>query len=255
MEETSLYFPSTIFRRSYELARSLNLRDQMRECADLLSNPQLLGDELLDACAAISSFDESELPSVCEIEASAPDEDSSELILEHFYRGQRLEIVGGPDFSCLATNVRPVAEGCPSQGDMKDGLDYIGLLDLADAPATPALGVVQSVDDTSAYALLLRILACLSELAPGTRFRQLNREHLKGALAEDARFEMHLVLWNEAPMSPDQTALCEFARDLVEVTRSGIERNGELSARVGTFRCLTMNPGDFYNRLDSIWQV
>ena len=255
MTDHALYLPSTVLRRSYELARAIDHASQIRECADLLSNPELLIGELLDAYAAIESFDESELPAVCELEACASDEDAAELVLEHFYEAQEVEVIADPDFSfkTVATNVRPVSEVYPSPEGLKDGLDYIAVRPGPDTQ--PILGAVQSCDDTSGYALLLRALACLTELAPRSRLTQLDRGSLKGALGEDPRFELHLVLWDEHGLSDQESILCEFARDLAEAARAGMARVPALGSRIGAIRCLRMNPSEFENRLWQIWEI
>jgi hypothetical protein len=255
MTDSALYLPSTVLRRSYELARSIDHASQIRECADHLSNPELLIGELLDAYAAIESFDESELPAICDLESPNPEQASEELVLEHFYETQGIEVVADPDFGfrCIATNVRPVFEVCPSSEGLKDGLDYIAVR--SDLDAQPIIGAAQSFDDTSAYPLLLRALACLTELAPVTRFSQLNRAPLKGALGEDPRFELHLVLWDEDGFSEQEEMLCEFTRDLAEVARTGMARVPALGSRIGAIRCLRMNPSEFDNRLWQIWEI
>jgi len=114
------------------------------------------------------------------------------------------------EFRCIATDVRPVSEVCPSPDGLKDGVDYIAVCPGEDP--SPILGFAQSCDDTSAYALLLRALTCLAEFAPATRLDQLNRDWLKGMLPEDPRFEVHLVLWDESEFTAEESTLCELGR-------------------------------------------
>ena len=61
MGEHTLHLPSTRIRDSYLRARSIDHDQQILECADLLSHPELIADEMLDAYAVIESFGESEL--------------------------------------------------------------------------------------------------------------------------------------------------------------------------------------------------
>jgi hypothetical protein len=255
MTDSALYLPSTTLRRTYELSRAIDHAAQIRECADHLSNPGLLVGELLDAYAVIESFDESELPIVCKLEMRSSLEDEMELVLDHFHDGQEVKVLAKPsfEFRCIATNVRPVSEVCPSQDGLKDGVDYIAACSEEDP--SPILGFAQSCDDTSAYALLLRALACLTEFAPATRLDQLNREWLKGMLPEDPRFEVHLVLWDESEFTAQESTLCELARDLAEVARAGMAQVPSLQSRLGIVRCLGMNPSQFDARLRQIWEI
>ena len=180
-----------MLRRTYELSRSQDLGDQIRECADHLSNPQLLAGELIDAYQAIRSFDESDLPAICKLEKEERFDDDGELILEHFYIQQKIQVESDNSFRffCAATNVRPVSEICPTPDGIKDGVDYIGIGQEGELLGVPMLGIVQSFDDTSAYALLLRGLACLTELATDARVNQLNENWLAGALSPNQMYQ------------------------------------------------------------------
>ncbi len=257
MSESALYLASTLLRRTYELSRSQDIPSQIRECADHLSNPQLLAGELIDAYQAICSFDESDLPAICELERKDRDEISGELVLEYFHSGQELAVpaLSGFRMRCLATNVRPVHEICPSGEGMKDGVDYIAVGMEGDASGTPMLGVAQSYDDTSAYALLLRGLACLTELATDARVDILNEQWLAGTLSGEPRFELHLILWDEEDSCPEEAILRELARDLAEVARASMAAEPRLAARLGTIRCLRMDPAEFSGHLGHDWSI
>jgi hypothetical protein len=255
MTNPSLYLPSTILRKSYERARSSDLAIQIQECADLLCCPELLSSEILDAYAAIESFGESEMVDMCHLESSEDEEACDELVLEHFYETQEVQVAAQPSFAfrCIATDVMPVPELLPSAEGARDGFDYVALR--PELGADPILGVAQSSDDTSAYALILRMLACFTELVPQTRLDAVNRSRLKGALDPDPTFELHVVLWDEGSPSAQELTLCEFARDLAEVARSGMQSRPELGRRVGRIRCLRMDPRCFDNRLWQVWEI
>lgn len=256
MSEDTLYLPSTRLRRSYERARSVGHAQQIQECADLLSHPVLMVSELLDAYEVIESFGESELDLVCNLERRERDDVSEELVLDHFYEGQEVSVIcrSAPSFGfrCLATDVRPVPELVPSEAGVRDGFDYIA--EPLRAGARPILGVAQTLDDSSAYPLLLRLLCGLTELAPATQLNVVNTDRLKGALHADARFDLHMVLWDEGGLDASQTALCELSRDLAELAREGVAGTA-LASRVGRIHCLRMNPGDFDGELEEMWRI
>lgn len=256
MPSDSLYLPSTMLRNSYERARSVEHGQQIQECADHLSYPELMVSELLDAYEVIESFGESELDLVCTLERRVPGDDSEELILDHFYEGQEVTVAGGDGarfgFRCLATDVRPVPELVPSAEGMRDGFDYIA--EPLRSGDLPILGVAQTLDDSSAYPLLLRLLSCLTELAPATQLNVVNTDRLKGALQADTRFDLHMVLWDEGGLDESESTLCELSRDLAELARDGVAGT-PLAARIGRIHCLRMNPGDFKGELEEMWQI
>ena len=57
MPHPTLFLPSTRLRRSYEHARAIDGASQIQECADLLSNPELIVAEIDDAYRAVETFD------------------------------------------------------------------------------------------------------------------------------------------------------------------------------------------------------
>ena len=256
MPEDTLYLPSTQLRHSYERARSVEHAQQIQECADLLSHPELLASELLDAYGVVESFGESELDLVCNLERREPSDDSEELVLDHFYEGQEVTVSCregfGFGFKCLATDVRPVPELVPSSDGVRDGFDYIA--EPLRADALPILGVAQTIDDSSAYPLLLRLLCCLTELAPATQLNVVNTDRLKGALQPDTRFDLHMVLWDEGGIDDSESTLCELSRDLAELARDGVAGTA-LASRVGRIHCLRMDPGNFQGELEEMWRI
>jgi hypothetical protein len=257
MEEQSLHLPSTRLRCSYQRARAIDHAQQILECVDLVSHPELLVDEMLDAFAVIETFGESELDLVCDMTRRAPNEESAELLLDHFYDGQEISVAtpDEPDwtFRCLATDVRPVPELIPSGHGARDGFDYIAVPGEEDL--RPILGVAQSMDDSSAYPLLLRLLACLTELAPASQLKIVNDDRLKGLLPPDPRFDLHMVLWDDGQDDEQIATLGELSRDLAEVARVGMAGCPALSARVGRIHCLRMNPSTFDGELEEIWRL
>jgi len=255
MSDPCLYLPSTALRKSYERARSVDHTVQIQECADLLCCPELISSEILDAHAAIESIGEPELVEICRVETRDRPASGQELPVDHFFESQEVKVAAEPSFAfrCVATDVLPVQELLPSPGGLRDGFDYIALRPELDA--NPILGVAQTIDDRSAYAVLLRMLACFTELVPAPRLEQVNQCYLKGALGPDPTFELHIVLWDEGNPTPQELTLCEFARDLAEVARAGMRSRPELARRMGKIRCLRMDPNHFENRLWQVWEI
>jgi hypothetical protein len=250
--EPSLYLPSSVLRRSYEHVRGIDLDEQIRELADLLSNPEIIVCELVDAYAAIESFDESDLSQMCHGHTES-DDDDGELLLDHFYEGQEIGVTSEPDFSlrCIAVDVLPVPEIFASPDCMKDGLNYIAERS-GDVPE-PVLGVVQSIDDAAAYPLMMRALACFTEIASPPRFGRINESILKSTLPAHPRFDLQLVLWEEDGLSEAETTICQLTHDLAEVVLSAISSHEALATRLAGIRCLKMDPRRFENRLTEIW--
>ncbi len=257
MDQASpLYLPSTLLRTSYERARSVDHAQQIQECADLLSHPELMASELLDAYGVIESFGESELDLVCNLERRESGDESEELVLDHFYEGQEVTVACTADadfeFRCLATDVRPVPQLQPTGESVRDGFDYIA--ESLEPGNLPILGVAQTFDDSSAYPLLLRLLASLTELAPAQQLNVINTDRLKGALQADARFDLHMVLWDDGEGDASAITLCELARDLAEASRAGIAGT-PLAARIGRIHCLRMDPSEFDGELEEMWRI
>jgi hypothetical protein len=242
-------------RGSYLRARTIDYDQQILECADLLSHPELLVDEMLDAYEVVESFGESDLDLVCDITRKPPSGEEAELLLAHFFEGQQICVEAADqsswEFRCLATDVRPVPELVPTGHSAHDGFDYVA--EPTDPDARPILGVAQSLDDSSAYPLLLRLLSCLTELAPAKQLNVMNSDRLKGALQPDACFDLHMVVWDDGKFEGDVSTLCELSRDLAEVARNGMAQNSGLASRVGSIHCLRMDPSHFRGELEEMW--
>jgi hypothetical protein len=251
--DPTLYLPSSVLRRSYEHARGIAHEEQIRELADLLSNPEIIAGEVIDAYANIESFDESELSQMCHAPQKDPNEDSGELMLDHFFEGQEIEVLSDPGFGfrCIAVDVLPVPELFASPDGMKDGLNYI--CEHKGDVQTPVLGVVQSSDDTAAYPLLMRALACFTEIASPSRYAHINESILKSSLPAEPCFDLQLVLWEEDALSDTETTICQLTHDLAEVVLAAISGHASMAARLSGIRCLKMDPRRFDNRLTELW--
>jgi len=137
----------------------------------------------------------------------------------------------------------------PAGEGIRDGFDYVA--EPADAGDLPILGVAQTFDDSSANPLLLRLLCCLTEFAPARRLNVVNTDLLKGALQPDARFDLHIVLWDEGDPAP---SLCELTRELAEMARDAMA-DTVLGERVGRIHCLRIDPGAFDGELKEMWRI
>jgi hypothetical protein len=258
--------PRTSLRAAYDRVRALPLVQQMRECVDLLENPTVLASELAEAYVLLESV--CEPPGAEEIEAGAAapggEADEAELTLEHFGAGREVRVVGASaeplfDFACLSGGLYPLAPGADPAPD--GGLDYVGLLREPAGPGTgPVIGVVESLGDATPYALLLRLLACLTELAPAAQAERLERGLFKGALGSSPIFDLHLVLWRppgkvERIPGSEHRSLFELTRDLAEIARSACAETPQLGAVLGSILCLRMDPDDFRGTLVLEWRV
>jgi hypothetical protein len=260
--------PRTPLRAAYERVRALPLVQQMRECVDLLENPTVLASELAEAYVLLESTCEpigaEELAAGSGAPAAGSGEDEAELTLEHFGPGREVRVVGASaeplfDFACLSGSLYPLAPGADPAPD--GGLDYVGLLREPAAPGTgPVLGVVESLGDATPYALLLRLLACLTELAPAAQAERLERGLFKGALGSSPVIDLHLVLWRppgkvERIPGSEHRSLFELTRDLAEIARSACAETPQLGAALGSILCLRMDPDDFRGTLVLEWRV
>ena len=235
--------PPTRLRASYERIRALPPEVQLRECIDQLGNPEILVSEFLEAACEV----EARLAAVTSPPAAAPD--AGELMLEYFSPGRVIDIAQGSaaGFTCLASNVDPLRRTRSADDGERDGLDYVGL----GPERTPAcLGAVQSERDRTPYLVLLRLLACASELAPAAQRQWLDRELCGGRIGPEARFDLHLVLW-QGESSP----LHELARDLAEVVKEAALDDPLFPRMLEGIAAFQMDPDAFEGKLLPAWRV
>lgn len=177
------------------------------------------------------------------------------LAESYIYEGRDLFVLGQPcAFTCLSTNVNPLPGAASSEARLSSGLDYVGLT--CDETTTPVLGAVQAPGDATAYPLLLRALACLSEMAPRLQARRLNRWFFKGALGEEPVFDLNLVVWDASDEEEaEATPIRQLTRDLAEKVKIAILERSELPTILRDIVCLRMNPNRFDGRLRFDWRV
>jgi hypothetical protein len=246
--------PVTSLRRTYERARNLTLAEQVEECVDLLGHPEILVTEMLDAFCCIDDWvDTAVLPPLDETEEFGV-VDLDDLANEIFYSTREIAVLKEPcGFTSFSSDVDPLRELRPAKkkGE-RDGFDYVGLT--CDPSRTPVLGVVQSDRDTSAYPLLLRGLACLSEMAPAVQIERMNRQFFMGVLGPEPRFDLNLVVWDNWERN-DRASLDPLTRDLAEQVKAAILERGRHPGILRDIVCLRMNPKRFDGRMRFDWRV
>jgi hypothetical protein len=244
-------FPPNPLREAHAHVRSLPLESQLRECVDQLGHPELIAAELREAFQAVRRWvDGRELPPVEPVELDAVD--LEELAREDFYATREIAVQGGARaFTCLASRFDPLGELGPV-APPRAALDYVGVS--CDAARLPVLGAVQSKEDSSAYPLLLRGLACLAELASVSQLERLNHRLFGGALGVCPSFDLDLVL-REAPEHGEHAALEQLTRDLAERIKTVIRGDAQFPRILRDVVCLRMKAAPFDSRLRFAWRV
>jgi hypothetical protein len=246
--------PVTALRRSFERARCLSPVAQIQECVDRLVRPERVAALVLDAYRAIER-------GLAELEDEVPEPDEgarpATLVEQFFWKTRELIVHGDASFTCLATNVHPLGP-LPSIGSgrtperLSEGLDYVGLI--CDASSTLVLGVVQAPGDSTAYPLLLRLLACLTEMAPRAQRERMNHRHFLGVARESTRFDLNLVQWDRTD-DPRTTPISQLTRDLAENVKRAIGESPDFPPILRDVVGLKMNPDRFDGRLRLDWRV
>lgn len=249
--DTAVGYPVTPLRANYERARSLDLSGQIRECIDLLENPDLIAEDVLASFFQIEeSFGRGNLnPDVLRLAYDRQRAEQEEP--EWFYGSRDLSVLGDScSFTCLTSNVEPLP-GSPKT-DPTTGLDYVGLT--CDVRSAPVLGVVQSEQDATAYPLFLRALACLAETSPFEQRMRMKSQCFRGAFSNDARFDLHLVVW-EFCEGEERTPICQLTRDLSELVKNVLASHERFPSFLADIVCLRMNPERFDGRMRFDWRV
>ncbi len=248
--------PPTCLRETYQRVRALPLEEQVRDCVDQLTHPEVLLEEMRDAFAAVElAFAVHGGPTPVPSWAHAGEVEawSRGVRPPLFYPGRDVAVIHARRaFTCLAVDLDPLS-GSPIQGAGEGGgLDFIGIT--CDATATPVLGGVQSTRETSAYPVFLRLLAALTEMAPEDQVRRLNEPCFRGVLRDQPTFDLTLVLWDEHEET-DRTPLAQLTRDLAERVKGAVRDHKRWGSLVRDVVCLRMNPKRFDGRLRYEWHI
>jgi hypothetical protein len=231
------------------------LSAQVEDCVDALSHPEVIVEEMVDAFGAATlavRIHDGPIP------APPHEQQRSEggPGRAFFFPGRDITVLSWPRaFTCLAVDIDPLSGFPVEEAGLGGGLDYAGLT--CDATATPVLGGVRSVKETSAYPLLLRLLACLTEIAPEGQMKRLNGPYFRGVVRARPAFDLNLVLWEEDEGEAGQirNTLTQLTRDLAERMKREIHGSGRGPELLRDVVCLRMNPSCFGGGLRYEWHV
>ena len=223
----------TPFRQRFERASSLELASQLQECVDYLENPQVLIAEFLESYYLVESKldpeqEDESLEALGEEVVLEPFFDSLELMVRAGSRVERVRCLTGA-FAPLAGEVHPALE--------RQGVDFVGL---REGSERIVLGVSDPNGDSSSFALLLRGLNCLAELAPPFQLTRLRRHVLRERLDPDGCFDLLLGIGG-VDKEPDALSLMLLTRDLAEVFKRAMEAEGQFSGTVGRIDCVSLD--------------
>jgi hypothetical protein len=248
--------PTIALRAFEERTRALSLESQMVECVDLLQNPSLLVDEVLESVSEVREAKEAS-NGLRIVSSEACDRDA------FFYPSRELFVQGdGGSFTCLATELdfqdgatpvlppAPVDEGFVRQGRT---IDYAAVT--CESRPLPVLGFAQRSEAESGYPLLLRALSSLIELVGPRRFDLLDRDVYRGLLGPAPVFDLALVLWDDGEVPDERRPLCELTRDLAELLKRVLAKEPGFPPILHDVVCLRMNPKRFDGRLRFVWRV
>jgi len=241
----------TPFRKRYDAARGLAIEAQLREITDYLQNPEVLVTEFLESYYLVEELDPETEPD--------PREDSiPELVLETFFDSLQLYIsdtngkldrmlCAGGAFDPLPGRAHPALE--------RTGLDYVAL---RGGSSRLVLGVAETPDERSPYALLLRVLVCFSEIASPFQLARLRERVIRNRVQLDGTFDLQITLAKGDPtMTPAANALRELTRDLAEVFRRRLDEHNQFSGTLGAIECLCLDldAAEPPEALQLVWRV
>lgn len=152
-------FAPTPLRLNYERARTVDVAGQLRECIDVLENPDIIVSEVLESFHAVDrAFEQGVLrPEILTARSQEHIERAEEP--EWFYQGRDLSVHGDScSFTCLSSNVEPIPLEWDSEKQFTEGFDFVGIA--CNQGGRPVLGTVQSETDASAYPLPAPIPCC-----------------------------------------------------------------------------------------------
>ncbi len=247
MAEPSTAFPSTLLRQRFERARSLPIAAQVRECVDYLQNPEVLIEEFIDAYTAVESCCDpaDQRFSVCTpADASAKERKAS--LDQLFGKGMVSVFDLVPyEFLCVARDVSSVSRSLDLKRPRADGLDYVGRI-VGEEPLA-VIGVAEYGEETSPYALFLRLITCLSELAPDAQLRAADEAIFKGGLGAEPKLDLHLLL-RESEDEVASGTLRQLTHDLAEVFHAGVAEEWQFPDVLRNIVCLVpATPGSEEN--------
>ena len=254
LADLSIRFPSTILRQRFERARSLPLEGQMRECVDYLQNPEVLIQEFVDAYVAVESCCDPDEQQFQVLSPDSEDPATRRVMLERLFANGSVTVFDTVpfEFSCVARNIASVSGGTGMPSPALDGLDYVG--HMIDSEPVGVLGVVQHDESSTPYTLFLRLITCLSELAPDAQLRAADAALFKGALGDEPKLDLQLLL-REAEVDPAQATLRQLTHDLAEAFYAGVSEEWQFPDVLRNIVCLLPAPADSDESLILEWCV
>ncbi len=254
MAETTLRFPSTILRQRFERARGLPLDAQMRECIDYLQNPEVLVQEFVDAYTAVETCcdpEEQHFSLRPRPDAAVPERIAA---LDRLFAPGAVTVFDTDPyaFQCVAREITPFSGSAGGPVPRLDGLDYIGRI-VGEEPIG-VLGVVQAGGETSPYVLFLRLITCLSEIAPDAQLRAADDELWKGGLGAEPKLDLHLLL-RESERDSASGTLRQLTHDLAEVFYAGVSEEWQFPDVLRNVVCLVPAPRGSDEQLIVEWCV
>lgn len=246
--ETPTAGPRTPLRAHYERIRALDADAQLQECVDLLGNPDVLANDLAETYVLVDSLGE---PPETPEAPQDPDEDVIQL--ERFNAGDQIRVAGGEaaELRLLSGQLDPLL-GCGA------GLDYVAMQ--VEPCEAPVLGAVATLEESTPYSVLMRLLCCFTEMAPPALVSFWDRHLFKGALGDSPRFQLHLGLWSPGELTvrglgPAHFSLHELTRDLAALTREACLESPPLGSYLESITCLRLDSDDSDSPLAFEWSV
>jgi hypothetical protein len=247
-------FPSTILRQRFERARGLSLEAQMRECVDYLQNPEVLIQEFVDAYSAVDNCCDPEEQHFQAVKAGENEPADRRALLDKLFGTRSVSVFDTVpfEFTCLARDVVSVSGGTTKLEPRLDGLDYVA--HMVDSEPVGVLGVVQHGEASTPYVLFLRLITCLSELAPAAQLAAADTALWKGALGAEPKLDLQMVL-RDAESEPAQATLRQLTHDLAEAFYGGISEEWQFPDVLRNIVCLMPAPADSDELLILEWCV
>ena len=237
----------TPFRQRFERTCALEIAAQIEECADYLQNPEVLIAEFLESYYWVEGKLDPERHDAL-FEAS-----HEELVLEPFFDSLVLQIAGDGGTEavrCLAGAFAPLPGELHPALEQK-GVDYVAV---REGTRRVVLGVTETQGDATGFALLLRGLNCLAELAPPFQVTRLRRHVLRDRVDPEPAFDLQIgIAARERPAA--ETALLELTRDLAEMFKRRIGDKAQFEGSIGRIECLEVGSGSAGAAMRRLWSA
>jgi hypothetical protein len=229
----------TVLRARYQRASRLSLQRQTQDCIEYLQNPQVLVAEFSDSFLMAEAFDHREEDFQAESELSLRRSSALDADVGRMVQAPALEVVGGDAyrFRYVARDIVPLWHRGRCDPRTPPGLDYVGLT--RDYAPTPVLGVVDRTAPRAPFVSLLRLFACLAEVATDAQIQRADRFQFKGAVPERMPFDLQ-VLMIEGPVEPPREPLEQLSHDLAAVFVAQLREESMLPPLIRHILCLRM---------------